>query len=370
MKYLTLLHQRIVAQLNAVLSTVCVPQWMTAGRTVLCMKDPGKVNAVDNYRPISCLPVMWKVFSGMLAQEIYEHLEDKNLFPHEQKGCKKKSRGTKDQLLIDKTILRDCKNRKVNLAVAWIDYRKAYDMTPHSCVLECMRLTGVSENIMQMVENSMQNWKTMLTFAGKELAEVHIRWGIFQGDSLSPLLFVIYLIPMSLVLRKVKSEYSFENDKLKVNHLLFMDDMKLFVRSSVEIDKLVSIVYLVSADMRMEFEIRKCGVLVLKKDKVADSDGLQLPNGERMLSVEVEGHKYLGILEVDDLQNTVMKERFCAEYFTRLKELPSSKLNGRNVIRAINAWTIAVMRYGAGVVNWTRTGLQAIDQKTRKKLSM
>ena len=206
----------------------------------------------------------------------------------------------------------------------WIDYRKAYDMIPHSWILECMRLAGVSENIMQMVENNMQNWKTMLTSAGKELAEVHIRRGIFQGDSLSPLLFVICLIPMSLVLRKVKAGYSFGNDKPKVNQLLFMDDMKLFGRSSVEIDKLVSTVYLVSADMRMEFGIRKCGVLVLKKGKIVDSDGVQLPNGERMQSVEEEGYKYLEILEVDDLQHTVMKERFCTEYFRRLKKVLSS----------------------------------------------
>ena len=106
---------------------------------------------------------------------------------------------------------------------------------------------------------------------------------------------------MSLVLRKFKGGYSFGNDKPKVNHLLFMDDMKLFGRSFVETDKLVSIVYLVSADMWMEFGIRKCGVLVLKKGKVVDFDGVQLPKGERMQSVEEECYKYLGILEVDDL---------------------------------------------------------------------
>ena len=208
--------------------------------------------------------------------------------------------------------------------MAWIEYRKAYDMFPHSWILECMRLTGVSEDIMQMVEKSMQNWKTILTSAGKELAEVQIRRSIFQGDNLSPLLFVICLIPMSLVLRKVKAGYSFGNDKPKVNHLLFMDDMKLVGRSSVEIDKLVSTVYLVSADMRMEFGIRKCGVLVLKKGKVVDSDGVLLPYGERMQSFEEEGYKYLGILEVDDLQHTVMKKRFCAEHFRRLKKVLSS----------------------------------------------
>ena len=66
--------------------------------------------------------------------------------------------------------------------MAWIDYWKAYDMISLSWILECMRLTGVSEKIMQMVENSTQNWKTMLTSAGKELPEVDIRRGIFQGE--------------------------------------------------------------------------------------------------------------------------------------------------------------------------------------------
>ena len=65
-----------------------------------------------------------------------------------------------------------------------------------------------------------------------------------------------------------------------------------------------------------------------------------------------------------------MKERFCAEYFRRLKNVLSSKLNDLNVIRGINTWAVAVMRYGAGVVNWTQTELQTIDRKTRKKLSM
>ena len=62
---------------------------------------------------------------------------------------------------------------------------------------------------------------------------------------------------MSLVLRKVKAGYSFGNDKPKVNHLLLMDDMKLFGILSVGIDKLVITVYLVSADMQMEFGIKK-----------------------------------------------------------------------------------------------------------------
>ena len=72
------------------------------------------------------------------------------------------------------------------------------------------------------IERSMESWKTELTSSGESLGQENIRRGIFQGDSLSPLLFVICMIPLSLVLRKVKAGYEFRGKQLKINHLLFM----------------------------------------------------------------------------------------------------------------------------------------------------
>ena len=119
LKNLTSLHQRIVMQLNHVLDGERpLPDWMTFGKTVLCQKDLAKGSAVDNYRPISCLPLMWKLMTGMLADEMYSQLEREDVLLSEQKRCRKGTHGTKDQLLIDKTVLRDCKRRHTNLATA------------------------------------------------------------------------------------------------------------------------------------------------------------------------------------------------------------------------------------------------------------
>ena len=87
---------------------------------------------MPNFRLITCLPLIWKLLTGILAEELYEHLEKTNSLPWEQKGCRKGSRGTKDQLLIDKMIVEDCKRWLTSLAVAWIDYLKAYNMVTHS----------------------------------------------------------------------------------------------------------------------------------------------------------------------------------------------------------------------------------------------
>ena len=63
-----------------------------------------------------------------------------------------KSRGAKDQLLIDKMILHDCRKRHTNLGIAWIDY-KVYDMVPHSWwILESLELVQMSDNILEYLK--------------------------------------------------------------------------------------------------------------------------------------------------------------------------------------------------------------------------
>ena len=109
--------------------------------------------------------------------------------------------------------------------MAWIDYKKAY-MVSHSWIIECLDLFGVAENIKSLLVNSMEKWRVMLRAGNLEFGEVDIKQGIFRGDSLSPSVFVLALIPLSLILKKGQAR-KFSGSKEKINHLLFMDDMKL-----------------------------------------------------------------------------------------------------------------------------------------------
>ena len=82
----------------------------------------------------------------------------------------------------------------------------------------------------------------MLCSGNSELGEVEIKRGIFQGDSLSPLMFVLALIPLSLILRKAKAAYEFSESKEKINHLSFTYDLKLYNRNERGLDSLVQAV--------------------------------------------------------------------------------------------------------------------------------
>ena len=87
---------------------------------------------------------------------------------------------------------------------------------------------------------------------GLDLCGIDVNRGIFQGNSLSPLSLVICMVPLSLLLRKVKASYEWGRKEIKHNHLLFMDDLKLFQKSDGHIDSLVQTVLTFSEDIGME----------------------------------------------------------------------------------------------------------------------
>ena len=73
----------------------------------------------------------------------------------------------------------------------------------------------------------------------ENLGDVNIRRGIFQDDSLSPLLFVVYLLPITHMLRDAAPRYHFANNGLKVDHLLFVDQVKCYTSNGKSLEILI-----------------------------------------------------------------------------------------------------------------------------------
>ena len=369
LKHLISLHSRLSDQYNMMLQKRDIEDWMTTGKTFLILKDKNKGAIPSNYRPITCLPTMFKLFTGILTTKIFNFLKEKLLYLVEQKGNAKNSRGTNDQLLIDKMVLKNCRQRKTNLFMAWIDYKKAFDSLPHSWISQCLKFFGICENIENLLDNAMTKWKTNLLLNGENLGTVSIRKGIFQGDSLSPLLFTIAMIPLTKILQASKQGYEFSKQSAKISHLLYMDDLKLYAKSEKELKSLLNTVKIFSDDIRMEFGLDKCAILAMKKGKIDKHEGITFSDGKNIKGLD-ENYKYLGILEADDILHNQVKKKTSSEYIKRIRKVLKSKLNGGNIIKAINTWAVPVIRYTAGIINWTQTDLNNLDRKTRKQMTM
>ena len=151
--------------------------------------------------------------------------------------------------------------------MAWIEYKKVCDMVPQSWIINFLKMYKISHETINFIEKNMKNWRVELTAGGKSLAETKIQRGIFQGDELSPLLLIIAMMPLNHILRKGSAGYKLSRLQEKVNHLMYMNDIKLFSKNEKELETLIHTIRIYSQDIGMEFGIEKCTQLVMKSGK-------------------------------------------------------------------------------------------------------
>ena len=351
-----------------------IPEWLTTGNTILIPKTE-ETHLPNKYRPITCLPTMYKLITGLLTDKINNHITENNIIAEEQKGCTQATYGTKDQLLINKTILDDCRKRQRNLCTTWIDYKKAYDSIPHSWIKQTLHIYKIHPTVRNFITNSMTNWKTKLILTHDKgtitTDEIHFKRGIFQGDSMSPLLFVLAINPLSSLINRLQNGYKINpRDKQapRISHLFYMDDLKLYSPNKQEMIKQMEIVKQFSEDIKMDFGLEKCATLTIKKGKRTDSESLIIGDLE-IKEIEQESvYKYLGIEETETIEHKKMKEKITTEYIRRVKMILKSQLNSKNKIQAINSLAIPTISYSFGIIDWAQHEINKIDTKTRKML--
>ena len=349
-----------------------MPDWVIKGRATLLPKSKQTVDPTQ-YRPIACLTTYWKCLSGILSERITFHLNQNDILAVEQQGAIKNSYGTKTQLLINKSVFEDAMRKKKDLSMLYIDYQKAYDSVPHNWIVEMLNIYKVSPVIINFLVASMERW-TVDMFIHHEkgtisVENVRIQRGIFQGDSLSPLLFIIALNPLSLLLNRRCQGYKLNS--IFVTHILYLDDLKAFSDSYANLKVIANVIEQFTSDIGMELGLKKCKVINLVKGKHTKLGGIQLSSGGIM--EELEGHevyKYLGVEELEGMSHEEMKVKVWKSAKVKLRKILETELNSRNIIQAINESVLPVVSYSFGIVNWLEADIKGIDINIRKMLNM
>ena len=175
---------------------------------------------------------------------------------------------------------------------------------PHSWITEVLSMYKVANNIQQFLKKSMLSWRTTLTLCGSALGDVAIRRGIFQSDTLSPLIFVMCLFPLTNLLHRLNKGFVIDG-----SHLLYLDDLKLYAKSTEEMLALVNTVRVFSSDIQMEFGFDKCSSLIIKRGVMLESEGIVLPTGTIKALPIGMSYKYLGVLESEGFKYDEMKSK-------------------------------------------------------------
>jgi len=145
--------------------------------------------------------------------------------------------------------------------MTWFDYQKAFDRVSHNWIIKFLQLIRIDNKVILFTKKVMSYWRTRMRLHTKykliETDDIKIQCGIFQEDSLSPLLFCICLIPLTEQLNRLNTGYEEDITKTKISHLLYMDDLKLIAKSEEELQKQIQTFQTFSDDIHMEFELEK-----------------------------------------------------------------------------------------------------------------
>ena len=243
-------------------------KWLSLALTSLLPKK-NETHVPKNYRPIACLNVMYKMFTSCLNLFLIDHVQANNIITPEQAEGKRGVWDTTEQLLVNRNIMKEVKSLRRSLTTVWLDYKKAFDSVPHSWLIYALKLAKVPPDIINAISNLTDCWYTILNLQGKNeslMSEV-IRFlkGIFQGNSLSVLLFVLALNPLSSFTLKKEKGYLLGKRKIvKHTHNFFVDDLELSATNRATLMKRLDIVTTFSEDIGME----KIGVLTYKSKEV------------------------------------------------------------------------------------------------------
>lgn len=352
------------------------PKFLTEGKTYIKPKNSETQNPA-NYRPITCLQTIYKIITSIITEKIDNHLTMNNVLTEEQKGCSRRSRGCKEQLVIDSVVMKQAERQQRNLHACYIDYKKAYDYVPHDWLNMVLEIYKIDNKLQKFLSHSMTLWRTSIHLSSNKghavTNQIKINRGIFQGDSLSALWFCMCLNPLSNTLNNTNYGFKIKgrgNTEHRVSHLLYMDDIKLYAQTLPQIRSLIQITEDVSRDIGMEFGISKCKILHMEKGRWTDSVQTETLNNEIIEHMQPhETYKYLGFQQSTRLDHTLIKKQLGEKYKHRLTDILKSRLNSGNLTKAVNAYAIPIITYSFGIIRWTRTDLEAINRLNRSEMT-
>ena len=193
-----------------------------------------------------------------------EHAERNNIWDRNQLGTRSGVLGTVDQLIIDNAIMDEVRNQQRNLAVAFYNYQKGYDMVRHDWMTRVYQWMGVPEKVVNVIVKLMEGQKTRLelTEDGKVLTsrKIIIRKGFLQGVSYSPIGVCLTEVPISMLIEETDGYMIGQRDKERVKrtHSQFIDDLKIYQESHQKFEVVNEMIVKASMDTGACQGVKKC----------------------------------------------------------------------------------------------------------------
>ena len=251
---------------NHVYNSGIYPEEWSKGYIVPIFKKGDKTNP-SNYRGITIINVLAKIFSLTLRNRINKWCESDNVFNSAQFGFRD-NHSTTDCIFILHSIIQNIIHNKSKLYCAFIDYEKAFDTVIHEALWIKIVNSGLSCKMINIIKAIYHNVKSCIKnscdMSYSDLFDVTI--GVKQGEPLSPLLFILFINDIK---ESVDFEHLTQKDLylLSVFILLFADDIALFTTSPDSLQKQLDAIHTYSCKWGLKINVNKTKICIFEKRK-------------------------------------------------------------------------------------------------------
>ena len=177
----------------------------------------GNRELIENYRPVSTLPIFGKIFEKIIHNRLYNFFVSKNILPQTQFGFRK-GHSTSHALNSSVNIIKDAHKQNKHVLGIFIDLSKAFDTLDHKILLSKLENSGVRGTPLSLLSSYLSNRYQYTYVNDSESQKALVKYGVPQGSVLGPLLFLLYISDMINSYKEDGCEFIF-----------YADDTNLFV---------------------------------------------------------------------------------------------------------------------------------------------
>ena len=229
-------------------------------RTLLFYKKNDPTDPA-NYRPIALLRSVYKFWTRIISTILSDYCEQSGILSEPQEGfrkCKSSSR----QLQYLKLILEDAKMHKRDLNVTLLAIKSAFDTVDHHRLFAVLQGLGIPDDTVELIRDLHLNATTSISTNHGQTPPILLRRGTIQGDSLSPLLFILFLEPLLRWLGLNDRGYRCGSTPEKAPHyansLAAADDLALLTNNTIQMQKQLDKVQIFAEWSGMQLAPAKC----------------------------------------------------------------------------------------------------------------
>ena len=326
----------------------------------------GEGKQVKEYRGITLMPTLYKVYAKILAERLKEEIEEKGIIPENQAGFRNK-RGTIDNIFVLNYVVNRSVDKKGGKLVAlFVDLKAAFDSVDRGILIKTMRERGIREGLIERVEGLLRETKSRVRVGEETEEEFWTGRGVRQGCPLSPLLFNLLISDLEEVMGRVKWG-GVKVGGVKVCTLAYADDLVLIAEDEDQMRSMLERLERYLDEKNLVLNAEKSKIVRFRKGGGRESRRSWWWKGNRI--EEVKEFCYLGyVFQKNGGQEAQIKDRVrrAAAVMGQVWGIGKRRYGGdwgrRVWLFDRLVWT--VMGYGVEIWGWKeRDGLEKLEER-------